>query len=148
METEKNQYSLDHSIGYKLFQGSRLMNTQLNRHFKTNGFNLSHEQWQILCRLYEMDGQTQNELALRNERDQASVSRLIDNMIKGKWVSRVPQKHDRRVNYIYLTEDAKGLRQELEDLAQKTISQALNNVSEEDLAVTLRTLDQMKENLS
>ncbi|PPA70904.1 MarR family winged helix-turn-helix transcriptional regulator [Jeotgalibacillus proteolyticus] len=144
---KKDQYYLDHSLGYKLFHSSRLMNSRLIRNFKVNGFDLTYEQWQILSRLYEKDGQTQNELAIQNERDQASVSRLIDNMLKRNLVTRVPQKKDRRVNYIYLTDEAKRIRQELEDSAQKTIRQASEEISPEDLAVTLRTLDKIRKNL-
>jgi len=109
---------------------------------------VTYEQWQILSRLYETDGQTQNELAIQNERDQASVSRLIDNMIKGNLVTRVMRKEDRRINLIYLSDEAKAIRCELEGLASKTIMQASEEISEEDLAITLKTLDQIRRNLT
>ena len=145
---KKDQYYLDKSLGYKLFQGSRLMNNRLNRNFKVNGFLITYEQWQILSRLYHRDGQTQNELAISNERDQASVSRLINNMIKGNLVKRVSQKDDRRINLIFLTKDAIEVREVLEGLASKTIQQASDGVSQEDLEITLRTLDRIRKNLS
>ena len=145
---KKDQYHLENSLGYKLFQGSRLMNNRLNRNFKVNDHTITYEQWQILSRLYEYDGQTQNEIAVRNERDQASVSRLIDNMIKRNLVKRVSQKYDRRINLIYLTDEARDVREKLEGLASKTIQQASEGISKEDLAITLRTLDQIRKNLS
>ncbi|TFE02209.1 MarR family winged helix-turn-helix transcriptional regulator [Jeotgalibacillus salarius] len=142
-----NQYFLNDSPGYKLFHASRLMNSRLNRNFKENGFNLTYEQWQILSRLYERDGQTQNDLATQNERDQASVSRLIDNLIKRDYVKREVYHLDRRVNKISLTDEAKRVRKELELLAQKTIDQASEGLSEEELALTLKALDKIRSNL-
>ncbi|KIL51328.1 hypothetical protein KP77_08400 [Jeotgalibacillus alimentarius] len=141
------QYFLNDSLGYKLFHASRLMNSRLNRNFKENGFNLSYEQWQILSRLYERDAQTQNDLAVQNERDQASVSRLIDNLIKRGYVKREVDQKDRRVNKILLTDEAKRIRHDLEHLAQKTIAQASEDLSEEELALTLDALDKIRGNL-
>ncbi|WP_041091167.1 MarR family winged helix-turn-helix transcriptional regulator [Jeotgalibacillus soli] len=144
---KRNDYHLDDSLGYKLFQASRLMNSRLNRNFKDNDFNLSYEQWQVLSRLFDEDGQTQNQLAIRNERDQAGISRLIDNLIKRNLVRRVPQKDDRRVNLIYLTEETKAVQHELEALATMTINQASMNIDPKELEITLRILDQIRKNL-
>ncbi|WP_111645575.1 MarR family winged helix-turn-helix transcriptional regulator [Paranoxybacillus vitaminiphilus] len=141
------KYRLDDSLGYKLFQASRLMTNRLNQNFKDNGFYLTHEQWQILSRLYEKDGQTQNQLALLNEKDQPSVSRLIDNMIKSGLVKRVSHPQDRRVNLIYLTEKAKEIEEPLKMLACKTIQEASLGIEAEDLAKCLNILDKIRENL-
>ncbi|MDT2047426.1 MarR family transcriptional regulator [Priestia aryabhattai] len=143
----KESYKLDDSLGYRLFHASRLMMNRLNHHFKNNDYPLTYEQWQIMSRLYEKDGQTQNQLAIQNERDQASVSRLIDNMIKRELVKRVPHITDRRINLIYLTEYGKSIQVELEKLAQQTISDASEGLTEEELAICLSTLNKIRYNL-
>ncbi|KIL50986.1 MarR family winged helix-turn-helix transcriptional regulator [Jeotgalibacillus campisalis] len=145
---KNNKYYLNDSLGYKLFHSSRLMNSQLNRNFKKLGHEITHEQWQVLSRLYERDGQTQNELAIQNERDQASISRLIDNMIKRNLVRRVSPERDRRINFIYLSDEAKKIQYDLEKQALETIRQASENLSEKDLEITLRSLDQIRRNLT
>ncbi|WP_404407193.1 MarR family winged helix-turn-helix transcriptional regulator [Jeotgalibacillus malaysiensis] len=142
------QYFLNDSLGYKLFHASRLMNSRLNRNFKENGFNLTYEQWQILTRLYERDGQTQNDLAAQNERDQASVSRLIDNLVKRGYVKREVHLSDRRVNKISLTAEAQRVQKDLEALAKKTIAQASDGLSEKELAQILSALDKIRSNLA
>ncbi len=143
----KESYKLDDSLGYRLFHASRLMMNRLNHHFKNNNYPLTYEQWQIMSRLYEKDGQTQNQLAIQNERDQASVSRLIDNMIKRELVKRVPHITDRRINLIYLTEYGKNIQLELEKLAQQTINDASEGLTEEELATCLSTLNKIRCNL-
>ncbi|MFE8700721.1 MarR family winged helix-turn-helix transcriptional regulator [Cytobacillus sp. FJAT-54145] len=143
----KEHYRLDDSIGYKLFHASRLMNNRLNQNFRQNNFSITYEQWQVLSRLFEEDGQTQNQIAINIERDQASISRLIDNMIKNELVKRVPNENDRRIKHIYLTEESIELKDKLNELALKTISQATEKINEEDLETCLRILDQIRENL-
>ncbi|MGG4491578.1 MarR family winged helix-turn-helix transcriptional regulator [Metabacillus idriensis] len=139
------KYYLDNSLGYKLFHASRLICNRLNQNL--SDYSVTYEQWQILCRLYEKDGQTQNQLALLNERDQASVSRLIDNMIKRGLVKRVPHESDKRTNLIFLTEAMKALQTELEGLASQTIADASAEISEQDMEICLAVLDKIRNNL-
>ena len=143
----KKNYQLDESIGYKLFHASRLMNSRLNQNFRLHEYSITYEQWQVLSRLYEEDGITQNQLAISIERDQASISRLIDNMIKKELVERVSDDTDKRIKRIYLMKESKEIQRDLEDLALKTISQATRNMSEKELEVCLKMLDQIRENL-
>lgn len=141
------KYMLDDSLGYCLFHASRLMINRLNNHFKKNNFPLTYEQWQIMSRLYEKNGQKQNELATRNERDQASVSRLLDNMIKKNLVERVSHPTDYRVNVIYLTDYGKEIRFDLEELAKRTVAEASNGITDEELQYCLDTLNKIRNNL-
>lgn len=142
-----NNYSLDESIGYKLFHASRLICNRLNQNFSQHGYTITYEQWQILSRLYDQDGLTQNELAVKNERDQASISRLIDNMVKRGLVERIANYEDRRIKHIYLTEESKQIQDELKRLALATISQATKNMSEEEVDICLSGLDTIRKNL-
>ncbi|WP_245947441.1 MarR family winged helix-turn-helix transcriptional regulator [Bacillus taeanensis] len=123
------------------------MCARLNQNFKQNDFPVTYEQWQILSRLYEENGQTQNQLAILNERDQPSISRLIDNMMKRSLVKRGSHPHDRRINLVYLTEESIQIQHELESLAFKTILQASDGIDEKEMETCLRVLDQVRENL-
>ncbi|MBM7583810.1 DNA-binding MarR family transcriptional regulator [Bacillus pakistanensis] len=141
------KYRLDDSLGYKLFHASRLMCNKLNQNFKSKDYPVTYEQWQILSRLYQKDGQTQNSLSRQNERDQASVSRLVDNLIKRGLVKRNLHPDDGRVNIICLTNESKKIRENLEQLATNTINEAGKGIDTKDLETCLRVLDQIRENL-
>ncbi|WP_404432123.1 MarR family winged helix-turn-helix transcriptional regulator [Sutcliffiella horikoshii] len=142
-----SNYKLDDSIGYKLFHASRLMNNRINKYFKENNFPVTYEQWQILSRLYERDGLTQNQIAELNEKDQPSVSRLIVNMVNRGLVTRSPHPSDARINIINLTEQAKESEEELKIIANQTIQDATKGINPEDVAKCLRMLDQIRANL-
>ncbi|MGM0837554.1 MAG: MarR family winged helix-turn-helix transcriptional regulator [Bacillota bacterium] len=143
----EKEYRLDDSLGYKLFHASRLMNNRINRHFKDNNFPVTHEQWQILSRLYENDGLTQNKIAELNEKDQPSVSRLVDNMIKRGLVKRVSHPIDARINLIFLTKEAKQIQGELTGFAKQTIEDATKGLNLDEVNNCLHILDKIRKNL-
>ncbi|MBM6618931.1 MarR family winged helix-turn-helix transcriptional regulator [Bacillus suaedaesalsae] len=142
------KYKLDESLGYKLFHASRLITNRLNQNFRKDGLPVTHEQWQVLFRLYEEDGLTQQKLSIINEKDQPSTSRLIDNMIKRDLVKRVSHPTDGRTNIIYLTDASKDMMNSLLFNASKTVSEASIGITNQDMATCLRVLDKIRKNLS
>jgi len=135
------------SLGRKLAISSRLFGNRMNRHFRDNGFNVTPEQWRIFVNLRKGEGKTQNMIACATEKDEPSVSRLIDNMIKRNLVKRVPHPTDRRTNLIYLTEEGAQMQEGLVNLALKTAAEATEGVDERDLETCMRVLDKIMENL-
>lgn len=141
-------YKLDESLGYKLFQGSRLMTNRLNQYFRLKGYPITHEQWQVLSRLFDRDGQTQQSLATLNERDEPSVSRLVANMERSGLIERRPHPTDKRINLVFLSEQSKRLQAEYTAIAEQTIQDASSGIDPDVFAECLRTLDQIRRNLS
>ena len=116
--------------------------------FHNNGIELSKEQWIILRKLHDIDGQTQNNLAFITNRSKTSLTRLINTMEKKDLVYRALSKEDKRINYIYLTE--KGKRTFLSSLPViKQLTEELQkNISQEDLTTTIEVLDQIQNNIN
>ncbi|WP_134686561.1 MarR family winged helix-turn-helix transcriptional regulator [Brevibacillus migulae] len=146
MDFDVNEY-IKRSLGRKLGVSSRLFGNRMNRHFKENGLNVTPEQWRIFVNLRKDEGKTQNMIACATDKDEPSVSRLIDNMIKRNLVKRVPHPTDRRTNLIYLTEEGAQMQEDLINLALKTAAEATEGVNEQDLETCLRVLDKIIENL-
>lgn len=142
-----SDYKPSESIGRKFAEASRLMNNRLNQKFKANEYPVTFEQWTILLHLWEEDGVSQQELCQKTKKDNPSVCRLIDNMIKRGLVSRVPHPTDRRTNRIYLTE----LGMELEDKTKlegfNNVLQATDGINQDDLDTCIKVLDQIIKNL-
>lgn len=141
-------YKLADSIGYKLFQSSRLINNRLNQTFRSNGYPITHEQWQLLSRLFEKDSQSQQSLAALNERDEPSVSRLVANMERNGLVERRPHPTDKRMNLVVLTEESKRMREDYTASAVQTLEEAARGIDRDELAQCMRTLDRIRRNLS
>ncbi|OLO40687.1 MarR family transcriptional regulator [Alkalihalophilus pseudofirmus] len=141
------KYILQESIGFKIANTGRLVINRLNKNFKDNNYPVTNEQWSIMIRLWEEDGLTQQQLALLTGKDQPSVSRLINNMVKRDLVKRVPHPVDGRTNLIFLTSEGKKMQIGLIEQAQKTIEQISEGIPKEELDVFLRVLDKVNNNL-
>ena len=120
---------------------------RLQKYFREAGLDITVEQWSVLVHLWKEDGVNQQELCNKTFRDKPSITRLVDNLEKLRLVNRVAGKDDRRINYIFLTEEARNLRDKTMDLANTTLMEGLNGVSEEDVEVVRRVLSQVYDNL-
>ncbi len=136
------------SIGHKINKSARLITQRLGRNFKENNFAITTEQWKILLYLWREDGQTQNSLAETSGKDEPGVSRIINTMEKHDLVRRIRHPHDRRTNLIYLTETGRDLKEGLMSMGRKTNAQTTEGIDPEDIAICVRVLDKVIENLS
>ena len=71
----------------------------------------------------------------------------MDNLEKLKLVKRVPSDRDRRINLVFLSEMAKSLEEETLSLADKTLNEALEFVSKDDIEVCKSVLQKVYDNL-
>jgi DNA-binding MarR family transcriptional regulator len=99
--------SLDSSPSYKLYRTARLVRSDLNRLFQSLETVITPEQWVLLFRLTEKDGQSQCELADRFFDDPPNITRMLDALVKHRFVVRVLDTKDRRRFLIYLTHDGR-----------------------------------------
>jgi len=120
---------------------------RLQKYFRESGLDLTVEQWSVLVHLWKEDGVNQQELCNKTFRDKPSITRLLDNMEKLGMVTRVASKEDRRIKYIFLTEEAKEMRDKTMELANNTLMEGLTGVSSEDVEVVRKVLTQVYENL-
>ena len=122
----------DKALGMLLNQGDRLLIKRLNRNFAKSGYSVSQEQWLLLRQLWEKDGVKQQVLADAVGKDKVNITKLVDSLEKRKMVKRVNDKVDRRAKKIYLTEQGKALKDELNAIVDQTFSEALGSVTDKD----------------
>ena len=120
---------------------------RLQKKFNAHGLNLTIEQWSVLYHLWKEDGKSQQELCNATFRDKPSITRLIDNLERGKLVKRVADERDRRINKVYLTADAKKLQERSMQLAEETLNEALEGVPAEQIDLCKQVLQKVYENL-
>jgi MarR family transcriptional regulator for hemolysin len=117
----------DEYIGYVLSDVARLMRTVSDRRVRDIG--LTRAQWLVLTRLYRRPGASQTELAVMLEIDRASAGRMLDRMQKNGWVERHADSEDRRINRLYLTDDARRAHKAMWAIAEATVDDALAPLS-------------------
>ncbi|RKL66612.1 MarR family transcriptional regulator [Salipaludibacillus neizhouensis] len=135
-----SEYRLEDSLGFLVGRAGRSLSNSVQRTFSEHGFNATTEHWTVLVQLWNQDGLSQLELAERTGKDQASMSRLIQNMLNRELIYRRKDPVDARCKRIFLTENGKEQQERLMDLVNDTLEKATEGITEEDVAITKRVL--------
>lgn len=146
MSTIKDQ-PLETILFYSIDRMVRRSKEVTIRIFKENGFPVTVDQWILLKRIGEQDGLSQRELADTTFKDPAAVTRIIDILEKKQLMVRVRHPEDRRTHQIHLTPAGFSLVQKMTPVVQEIRSLAFGEISEQDLAITQKTVNQMYKNL-
>ena len=143
-----NQFKRGELYSFITGKASTAISRRLQKNFREAGIDITIEQWSILYHLWKEDGVSQQQLCEESFRDKPSITRLVDNLEKLKLVERVPSPTDRRINLVYLTEDAKMLQEKLMELANKTLNEALEGVTHGQVEIAKEVLQTVYENLN
>ena len=130
------QFSFDIQLIFAILNGkvSAAINRKLSRNFRQNGVEITPEQWTVLLFLWEKD-------------DKPSMTRLIDNMERQHLVVRIADKRDRRTNLIHLTKTGRELEGKARFIANKTLKEALQGLTLEELKVSQDVLRKVFTNI-
>ena len=142
-----NQFKRGELYSFITGVASTAIARRLQKNFKTNGVEITIEQWSVLYHLWKQDGVNQQELCNATFRDKPSITRLVDNLEKLKLVRRVSSKEDRRRNLIFLTEPAKKLQEQSMELANQTLNESLEGVPSADIELCKAVLHKVYDNL-
>lgn len=116
-------YNLEQSIKtYRQFAQQELVK---------HGFNITIDQWLILKALHDNPRQTQQQVAETVFKDYASVTRIIELLVKKEYLIRTIHTDDRRRFNLVLTEDAIKLLTKMQPVINQNRATALTDISEQ-----------------
>jgi DNA-binding MarR family transcriptional regulator len=142
-----NQFKKGELYSFVTGKASTAIARNLQKKFNAAGLKITIEQWSVLYHLWKEDGKSQQELCNATFRDKPSITRLVDNLEKLQLVKRVASDSDRRINLIYLTRQAQKLQEETMLLAEETLNEALEGVTEDKIEVAKEVLQAVYDNL-
>lgn len=143
-----NQFKKGELYSFITGKASTAIARRLQKKFNAAGLNLTIEQWSVLYHLWKQDGLSQQELCNSTFRDKPSITRLVDNLEKLQLVKRIASDSDRRINLINLTRQGAKLQEQTLLLAEETLNEALEGISEENINLCKEILQQVYDNLS
>ncbi|MCY9665990.1 MarR family transcriptional regulator [Paenibacillus alginolyticus] len=132
---------LDSSFGFILNHAGRRLTQLLNSHFQP--YDMTTEQWAVLNRLADEDGITQKLLAVRAEKDQTNITRILDQLERKGLVERRANETDRRSFLTFITEQGKVLNDILTPIEQKVIASVLSGFTDEQTTILREMLNQL-----
>lgn len=119
---------------------------KLSRNFHNAGLDLTPEQWNVLHRLSQQDGVSQQELCDATYKDKPGMGRLIGAMVFLNLVTKTGNRFDRRKNIIRLTVKGKEIEEKAKVVALLTLKEALQGLSLSDIRTSQEVLRKVFEN--
>ena len=133
-------------LGFLIHDAQRL----LRKRFEMRGadYGLSAAQWRLLVRVVKDEGVPQARLAEILEIEPISVSRLLDRMEAGGWISRQQDANDRRVRMIFPTDKSRSAFVAIKSVAGDVYEEAVSGLTGEQRRMLIDGLGRIVENLS
>ncbi|MEJ5104776.1 MarR family winged helix-turn-helix transcriptional regulator [Chryseobacterium sp. MYb328] len=137
---------LNSIIFYNIDKAIRVYRNYAQRQLKANGFTITIDQWLIIKAILENPGITQNEIGDLVFKDNASVTRIIDLMVKSEYITRHVHPDDRRKTNLQVTDSGKKVIKEVQNIVENNREVALEGVSKEELEMMYSALLKISEN--
>jgi MarR family transcriptional regulator for hemolysin len=110
------------------------------RRLNEAGLDITVDQWLVLNTLVEQPGISQQLIAEKVFKDAASVTRIIELLVKKKFIKRTAHAEDRRRFSFDLTASGKSLMKGAQKVVTGYRNVALKNIPESALQLTKQTL--------
>lgn len=131
-------YTLEKSIKiYRKFAQSQITN---------KGFDITIDQWLVLKTLEENKQLSQNQIAELVFKDVASITRILELLVKKKYIKRKISVSDRRKFELEITEVGNSIIKNIYPIILENRKQALKNLKKEDLATLKLQLEKLINN--
>ncbi|MCG7409795.1 MarR family transcriptional regulator [Paenibacillus sp. ACRRX] len=119
--------SFERKFGYLLAQTYRQVSMELSARIRP--YDITREQWAVLSRLIDENGITQVELAERCDKDQPTVTRIIQHLVRKGFIQRMQSARDKRAYEIRLTAAGEALIEQLIPIEQAFIAELMAGFS-------------------
>jgi len=116
--------------------------------FAGNGFDITVDQWAAVKVLYGEGPMTHKALAEKCGKDQPTLTRILDLLIKKGLARRIEHPSDRRCLRVQLTESGREKVERLSPIVATIRTKAWENLSDEDFAHFTRILNTIYDNLA
>lgn len=133
-------YTLEKTIkSYRQFAQKRI---------KEAGYSITIDQWLVLKTLDENPSLGQKELSQKVFKDNASVTRIIDLLVKSGHLNRSINGGDRRRKDLTLTNQGKKVLIEVHDIVRTNRAKAVEGIDKQELEMLYQRLEKITENCS
>jgi len=106
---------------------------------KTHGFTTS--QCYTILELYKSGSLTMNELSEKMNLNSSTMTRILDNLVRDKYISRDRDKSDKRIVIVNLTETGKDIAKELDTTVKEYYKNIIANIPQGQVEEVLRSVN-------
>ena len=127
------EMSMDKAIGSGSIRLSKKLTRIINLQLKP--FGITTEQWSVLRTLSESDEISQKELSERADKDQATLTKILDLLEKNEFIERVQNPSDRRSFLIKITIKGTELVKDVTPFLEEIFEKIIHKIDAEKLAI-------------
>lgn len=135
-------------IFYNLEKTIKTYRKFAQKNISAAGFTITIDQWLILKTIQEEPTISQQQLAVKVFKDFASITRIIELLVKGGYLIRNFHKEDRRRSELSLSKEGATIIKSLESIITGNRAKALNKLSLSDIEKLQSTLSKIVSNLN
>jgi len=110
-------------------------------------FNITTEQWAVLVNLSKRNKISQKLLSEISTKDQSTITRIIDILVRKKFIERHQSKEDRRSIVIHITESGLSTCEKVAPFLEEIFNDVLKGISDEKLKIFNEVFLQIDENI-
>lgn len=141
-------FDYENAIQHWINRAAIALRQKAQSEMKAKSINLSTEEWALLMVLWRHGTTATSHLAEVTLKDRTTVTRLVDRLVRKKYVKRQTSMQDKRSSLIALTPEGEALKPEVLAVMVPLIAKSCNGIKPEDIEITLTTLKQVFSNLS
>ena len=116
------------------------------KRLKENGLKITIDQWLVLKTINENPDIAQNELADMVFKDNRSVTRIIELLVKSDYLERKKDQNDRRKSVLKITKLGSKTIEKVYQVVQENRQIALTGINQAELEIVDRVLKKISQN--
>lgn len=120
-------------IFYTLERSIKTYRQYAQKQISAKGFDITIDQWLVLKTIQEDSDISQQQLALKVFKDFASITRIVELLVKSGYLVRSTHKEDRRRFQLTLSAKAQSIIKLLEPIINRNRAKALTGLSGSDI---------------
>ncbi len=140
-------YKLDDVVNHRISMLAIFMKRQILKILAENGLEITPDQWVVLYYLWQENGLSVGEIARRSNKDFANVTRIVDKLVKMKYVTKKKSGKDSRISNVFILPKGENIKIDVQNCWKQASDIALNNVSESEQVQLMEILEKIEKNI-
>ncbi len=134
--------SIEERFSHALHNTARAWRLALDRRMKDLG--LSQASWMAIATVAKGAPMSQTELAAKLGVEDPTMVAMIDRLVKGDYMLRIPSETDRRVKLVHLTDQGRAIYAQLRAVADPFRHEVLKGIDREQLKAMAGLLEALQ----
>ena len=128
-------------VFYTIERAIKTYRQYAQKQIKLANLNITIDQWLTIKSIMDNPGISQQEIAERVFKDNASVTRIIDLLEKANYLKRTTDKTDKRRSLLKVTDEGKKIINNVYKVVLKNRETALKGINKKDIETTEKVLN-------